>query len=180
MELIEKSGSGKKELPIRRYIIYAVLGIILIAMQMVLVNLIAIGEAVPDLLLILIVWIGIYEGYMEGILYGFVLGLLLYVASFDIVGSNALVKCVAGLFAAFFHKTDTEKQLTGNMRLLPIIFVIALLHNLVYGVFHINMRQWSFIRYFFEYSIASSLYTTAFGVFAYAVGSRNLRRPGQQ
>ncbi len=180
MEFFEKDHSGKKDFPLRRYIIYGVLGVITIAMQMVLVNLIAIGDSVPDLVLILIIWIGIYEGYMEGILYGFALGLMLDIASFDIVGSNALVKTIAGLIAAFFHKTDTkEKQLTSDMRLLPIIFVIAILHNLIYGLFHINLKQWSFIRYFFEYSIASALYTTTFGIFAYAIGSRNLRRPGQ-
>jgi rod shape-determining protein MreD len=169
---------NQKEIPVKRFILYGVLGLILALLQVTAVDLISIGSAVPDLVLLLIIWIGVQEGYMEGILFGFALGLLFDLATFDIVGTNALAKCTAGLFAGFFHKKDAEKQLVTKMNFLPVIFAISLIHNLIYGIFQVNANQWSFFRYFAEYSVASALYSTAFGIFAYAIGSRDNRRPG--
>lgn len=166
------------ELPVKRLIAYGVIGIILTLLQVSVVDLIAVGFAVPDLVLILVVWIGVYEGYMEGILYGFALGLLFDIFTFDTLGTNALAKLIVGLFSGFFHKKDTEKQLTAGFRFLPIIFIAALMHNVIYGIFRIEINNMNFIRFFLEYSVASAIYTTAFGIFAFAIGSGDRRRPG--
>ena len=175
-DLISKE-QGK--FPLRAVITYSIVGIVLLVIQMSVINLITIGNALPDIILILVIWIGIREGYIMAILYGFALGLLFDIFSYDTVGTNALAKCVAGLLAGFFHKQEEEKQLVSSLRLMPTIFFITLIHNLIYGVFHIQISEWSFVRFFLEYTIASALYTTAFGFFAYGIGSRDKRRPGQ-
>lgn len=166
----------KDEYPIKRYIIYFVLGLLLTIVQSTASDLISIGYAAPDLLLLLLVWICINEGYFIGIIAGFILGIVFDIYTYDIIGTNALAKTIAAPMMAFFHKPAAEKQLTASYRIIPIVFATAVVHNLIYGVFYITLNSVSFLQFFLEYTLASAIYTAAFGIFLYAIGAREPKR----
>ena len=79
---------------IQRYVIYALLAVVLSLVQFALLNFVEVQGITPDLLLILCVWIAIREGRFSGTVAGFLIGVTLDIVSFDLVGINAFTKKV--------------------------------------------------------------------------------------
>ena len=155
-----------------RLLVYAVVAILLTIIDIVFLNFISIGGITPDLLLILVVWISIYEGQFIGIFSGFAIGLLFDIASMDVLGTNALTKTVAALVAGFFYREGKEARIIGSISFLAIVLLCSVIHNLIYFFFYIKLSEISFLSFFLKYGIALSVYTTVFAVFGMLMKSQ--------
>lgn len=173
MKILSEAPSTRP--PHIRYFNYAIAAMILSVVHLVVLDLIRVGNFTPDLLLILIVWIALREGRFTAIIAGFLIGLLFDVVSADVLGTNAIAKTIAGFVAGSFYKEGKEDLILGSFRFLFITFATSVIHNLVYFFFYIQLSDLSFIKFFIEYGIAISLYTTVFAIFAMLI--KNPRRP---
>jgi rod shape-determining protein MreD len=149
---------------VQRYIIYAVLAIILSLVQFSLLNFVEVQGITPDLLLILCAWISIREGRFAGTVAGFLIGLTLDIVSFDLVGINAFTKTIAGFVAGSFHKEGKEMMILHGLKFLLIVFISSFIHNLIYFFFYIKLSNLTFLSFFLKYGVAFSFYTTVFAV----------------
>lgn len=150
---------------IRRYITYAIISIVLIIIDLTVLDFVAIGNITPDLILILCVWISIYEGQFIGVFAAFFIGLALDIVSIDVIGTNALTKILVSFVAGFFYKEGEAFKTIGSYKFLLIVFGTAVLHNLLYYFFYLKMSEASYLTFFLKYGIATALYTTVLGIF---------------
>ncbi len=67
-------------------------------------NILRIGGAKPDIVLIIVVWLGLVKGPDTGCSSGFLFGLFEDVDSYMNLGSNALTKTIIGFFCGFSGK----------------------------------------------------------------------------
>lgn len=157
--------------PIKKYAIYFGMGLLLCLLQISAVGLVALGPVVPDLVLILVVYIAINEGQFVGLIAAFVLGMMFDFFTLDMMGVNILAKSTAALLAGFFHREEGHKQITADYKFMLVLFLCAFLHNSIYGIINISAYKMNFVRFFLEYAVGASIYTAIAGIFPYVYAS---------
>ncbi len=150
-----------------KYIIYALLALVLSLAHIMFVDMISVGGMTPDFLVILCVVISINEGQFNGLIAGFLIGLFFDIVSFDLIGTNALAKTIVGFFAGYFYKEGFAKVTLGSFKFLFIVFFANLFNNLVYYLIFIKPSEISFFNFFVRYGLAMSFYTTVFAIFIF-------------
>ena len=83
----------------------------------------------------------------------------------NVIGSAALAKLFVGLIAGWFYKENNANKTIGSYQFLIIVYISAMVNNLVYFFIHIESDQLAFWPFFLKYGLAISLYTTVFAVF---------------
>ena len=159
----ESRKSREKQL---RFVFYSIAALLIIIFQISVVNLIEVGGLTPNLMIILVVWITLSEGQFVGLLAGFLAGLVFDIATFDLIGTNALAQTVNAFIAGFFHKVGKEDLTLKRFSFIITVFISSVSHNLVYFFLYLKLSELDFFSFFFKYGIATSLYTTVFGVAA--------------
>ncbi len=149
-----------------RYIYYSIAALLIIIFQISVVNLIEIGGLTPNLMIILVVWISLSEGQLSGIVAGFLAGLIFDIATFDLIGTNALAQTVNGFISGFFHREGKEDLTLRRFSFIITVFISSVFHNLVYFFLYLKLSELDFFNFFFKYGLATSLYTTVFAVIA--------------
>lgn len=148
-----------------RFIIYGVIAVVLSFVQMLSFDLIAIDGITPDLLIVLVAWIAIYEGRLHGLFAGFAIGLIFDLISLDVIGTNALAKTIVAFSAGWFYEAGKEDVLPGSYKFPLLVLLSAFLHNLVYYFFYIKASDLNFLNFFLRYGLAASFYTSVFSLF---------------
>ena len=151
--------------PAIRYIGYGIIAMVLSVIHVVFLRFLEVSSVTPDLLLIFTVWIALVEGQFTGMIAGFLCGVLFDVVSTDVIGTNALAKTFAGFIAGYFYRHGFIKEIIGSARFLMIVTLAGFVHNLIYNFFFLRPMQVSFIMFFVQYGVASTLYTTVAAVF---------------
>ena len=152
-----------------RYIIYAIVLLLLSVIHLTMMDFISVAGITPDLIIILIVWIALKEGHFPAIIAGFVCGLFLDIISLDVIGTNALSKLLVGFIAGFFYRMGAADSIIGSYRFIIIVLSCAVAHNLVYFFFYLKPSEVTFFTFFIKYGVAQSLYTTVFAIFGLLV-----------
>jgi len=114
---------------IRHVAIFILLIIVVIAYQTLLADLISIGLARPDLILIMIVWLTLTRDLTWGVSFGFAAGLLEDSLSPQLLGLGAILKVLAAV-AVFLtsHRVRTDSLI---IRILLVAAVVAA-HDILY------------------------------------------------
>lgn len=149
-----------------RFLFYEIAAILLILLHIVGLNFIDINGIIPDFLTILIVWIALSEGQFIALFAAFLIGLQYDVLSIDVLGTNALSKTFAAFVAGFFYSEKFKSERIGSFYFLPIVFVTAFVHNIIYYFFYIRASSLNFVDFFLEYGLWMSVYTTLISVIA--------------
>jgi rod shape-determining protein MreD len=157
----------------RRFFLYSFGSIVVIILHTTLIKFLAIGDIVPDILVIWIVYIAIREGQAAGTVAGFALGLALDLLSGHdgMLGLASLAKAIAGFTAGYFYNENKTLQTLGGYQFLVALGVVSLAHNLIYFIIFLqgtDIGTWGTIV---QYGIPTTLYTVAFGLlpmFAFA------------
>ncbi|MBI5470855.1 MAG: rod shape-determining protein MreD [Ignavibacteriae bacterium] len=146
----------------RRIVSYTLLTVLLVALHSTLVNVISIGTAIPDVLLIWIVYISITSTQLNGTLAGFAIGLLVDLISGNdgMLGLSALTKAVAGFLAGYFYNENMTEQTLAGWKFVFAVGVVSLLHNAVYFLIFLQGTEISWWRIVALHGIPSALYTT--------------------
>jgi rod shape-determining protein MreD len=158
--------------PALRFVLYAVVALILSIVHIVFLRFLAVSSVTPDLLLILTVWIALAEGQFVGMFAGFLCGILFDVVSADVPGSNALAKTIAGFVAGYFYREGFAMKQIGSYRFLLLVGLSGTIHNLLYFFFYVKPMQISFPMFFLKYGVATTLYTTVAAAFPMLIVNR--------
>ena len=114
----------------------------------------------PDIVLLLIAYIGIREGQISGTIYGFFSGLLLDFYDPHVLGINALANSVVG-FAVGYTRVGVCAE---DIRVQALIlFAATLLHDAIYFTMFSISEPAKILPTFFRYGPASAFLTALFG-----------------
>lgn len=157
----------------RRTFLYLVGSSVVFLLDTKLMKFLAIGDIVPDLLVIWIVYIAIREGQMAGTIVGFAIGITLDLLSGNdgMLGLAALAKTLAGFTGGYFFNENKTLQTLGGYQFLIALTIVSLVHNLIYFLIFLqgtDVSPWGAIAL---YGVPTTIYTTAFGLlpmFAFA------------
>ena len=115
----------------------------------------------PDVVLIVLAYIGISRGQIEGTLYGFASGFLLDVFDPDAMGINALSNSVVGFAVGYTRIGIVAEDLRVKALLL---FMTVLLHDLVFFTFA-SLPNVSVVPIrLIQVGVGTALYTTVLGI----------------
>ena len=148
-----------------RITIYVILALLISIIQVLTFDLIEIEGITTNLLIVLTVWMSLYEGRLYSLFGGFLSGLIFDIISFDVIGTNALSLTLAAFVSGFFFREGKYIQIIGSFKFPFIVLLSAFFHNLVYYFFYIDVSDLNFWSFFLKYGLASSFYTTAFSLF---------------
>lgn len=143
------------------YVRYAILLIVLAAVQKTLIWLIAVTnyDITPDVVLIGLVYISIKKGKITGSIGGFAAGLLLDFFSFSFLGLMALSKTSAGFLAGFFNSENKIERYTKSYVFVIIVFVCSLVNNVLYFSLYFQGTILGFMDVLLRYVIPTAIYT---------------------
>jgi rod shape-determining protein MreD len=147
-----------------RIFLYFLIALVFITIHLTFLDVIQISEILPDLLIILITWVTIREGRFFALFFAFVVGLGLDAASYDVLGSNALAKLVSCFVIGFFYQEEKELFILKSFRFLIILFIGAVISNLIYHLLYINFTELTVQRFIAKNVLANSFYTTVIGI----------------
>lgn len=116
----------------------------------------------PDLVIIVLVYLGLSGGQIEGTLYGFASGFLLDVYSPETMGVNALANSVVGFSVGHFRTGVNVEDFRVQALLL---FVAVVLHDLIYYLFaNVLSNPDAILGLIFGFVFGTALYTAVVGI----------------
>lgn len=155
------------------YGLYTIVALLAILIGTIASNLLSISGITPDLLLLVVVAFALHKGHFPAIVFGFASGLVFDIVSTDVLGSNALVKMLAGYIAGFFWQEGaTFQSSVGSPRYVAVTLLVGLVHNAVYYLLYTRPADISFVEFYFKNGIAAALYTTALSLLPFFYASR--------
>lgn len=104
------------------------IGLLLVALQWVVLGRLRILGAYPDAVLLYVAWLALREGRVTGMVAGFLLGFLMD-WTYDTWGVHMFVKTLTGFLVGLFPASDRETLLIRPQQAFLGGLVIALLHN---------------------------------------------------
>lgn len=149
----------------------------LLVLQTTLVQFVTIGNAVPDLALVWVVYVALTRGQLPGTILGFATGLTFdFLSGLDgMLGLAALCKTLAGFFAGYFYSENRTEQTLSTWRFVLIVGAAALLHNAIYFLIFLQGTDVGWNRALLLHGAPSSLYTTTLALIPMAVWRRKFQ-----
>jgi len=146
------------------YLKYIAVIILLVAVQKTLIWLIALSNynIAPDLVILMVIYVGIARGHIEGSIIGFLSGLMIDMLSGSFLGLSALSYTVAGFIAGYFCIKEREEFLKKYF-LVGIVFLCALIGNSIYFLIFYQGSPISVFNIFLIYVLSTTTYTTIVG-----------------
>ncbi len=149
-----------------KHIKYYLILLLLIIIQNRFIWLISISSynIFPDLVLIMVTYIGIKKGKITGCIAGFAAGILLDILAGSFIGLSALSYTLAGFIAGFFYESDPEKMRA--KRLLTIITLTVFVSSFIYYeiYFVVSPNPQSFIEIIYKFVAPTMVYTVLVGL----------------
>ena len=116
----------------------------------------------PDLVLLVLVYIGISGGRVNGAIFGFLAGFLQDTFAPEHMGINALAKSIVGFVVGSGQRGIVAESYVVQG---SIVFGAVLLHDLVYFVCYTGRDLPGIIFNLLRYGVGAALYTAALSVF---------------
>ena len=115
---------------------------------------------VPDLVLLLVVFIALTSGHLQATIFGFAIGLCQDTFAPTELGLNALINAVAGFGVGVTRGRFVADAIQVR---LTILTVAVLVHDLGYYVLHSNFPILDVPYLMFRFGLGHAVYTAAFG-----------------
>ncbi len=141
------------------YIISLLIFIPVLIIQTTFVPLISIGQTVPDMILILLVYYSISEGQIYGTLLGFVYGFCFDLVTGSLLGSTMIAKTVAGFVAGYFSSENKIDIYLMFFNFGLIVFLSALVDQIIYSFFSAIDISSNVLLIFFQNAFLPAFYT---------------------
>jgi rod shape-determining protein MreD len=148
------------------------ISVLLMTLQTTIVTFTSIGNIVPDILLIWIVYIAVTEGQMKSTVIGFLIGLTMDLVSGQFLGLSALTKTIAGFLAGYFYHENKIEITLGNYQFMVIVAVASLVHNVIYFVIFTQGSDVGLVTAIVEFGLFSTIYTTIVAMIPMFIYSR--------
>lgn len=139
---------------------YIGLILLLLLVQIAAIPLIGIGDVVPNIVLIGIVFIALRYGQLPAILFAFGSGLLFDLFVNDVIGLSSLSQTIAAFAAGLYYSDEKAEEAGMNFRFLFITGLAAFLYNTIYILAYFRDITAELGRIFLLHGVGSMLYTT--------------------
>ncbi len=121
----------------------------------------------PDIVILLVIYMGYSRGHIPGMVSGFFSGLVLDILSGSFIGLTALSYCISGFTAGYFYRQSAESSNKKNSFLL-IIFTCTMIAYTIFYIIYFQGSGIGFAEIFLKHVISTTLYTLVFGlIFAF-------------
>lgn len=141
------------------YLISILIFIPALIIQTTVVPLISIGQVVPDLILILLVYYSITERQIYGTVLGFVYGFFFDLVTGSLLGSTMIAKTVAGFTAGYFSSENKIDIYLMFFNFGLIVFLSALIDQIIYSFFSAFDISSNIFLIFFQNAFLPAFYT---------------------
>lgn len=147
------------------YLKYAIFFAVLIVIQVSFIWLISISKynITPDLVIILVIFMGYTRGHIAGMVSGFVSGLILDILGGSFIGLSALSYSLAGFISGYFNRQLSEKA-ERKTSMIAIIFICTLISYSIFFGIYFQGSTISYPEVFLTYVITTTFYTSVFGL----------------
>lgn len=142
-----------------QYIISIVLFFPILLIQLTVVPLLSVNAAIPDLILILLVYYSITEGQIYGSLLGFIYGFFFDIITGSLIGSTMIAKTLAGFTAGYFSSENKRDQYLIAYNFSLIVLLCSLIDSTINAFFSSIDFNSNIFTLFFEHSILPAIYT---------------------
>jgi rod shape-determining protein MreD len=139
----------------------------LLIIQTTVIPLFAVYNAVPDLILILLVFYSISYGQIFGTFLGFGYGFLFDLITGSLLGSAMLSKTMTGFIAGYFSNENKRDLYLRSYIFSFIVFLCAVVDSIVYSFFSSAELQRNFLLLFFEQGLLPGLYTSVISIIVF-------------
>lgn len=156
----------------RKNLRLALISLVLLTFQTTIVTFMSIGNIVPDVLLIWIVYVAVTEGQIKSTVTGFCTGLAMDLVSGQFLGLSALTKTIAGFLSGYFYHENKVEVTLGNYQFLVIVAIASFVHNVVYFVIFTQGSAVGFMKAVIEFGVLSTFYTTVIALIPMFIFSR--------
>jgi len=145
------------------YIKFALFFGVLIFVQVTVLDLISISRynISPDLVLLLVIYLGISRGHISGMIYGFLAGLTLDILSGSFTGLSALSYTISGFIAGYFHRAPGESSI--KFSFVGIIFMCAAICYFIYFAIYFQGSGLPISEIIVTYVLTTAAYTSVIG-----------------
>lgn len=151
----------------RRIFVTILLIIACFLIQTTIINYIALGSIIPNLLIVITSAIGFIRGKKEGMLTGFLCGLLIDIFYSNLIGYEAFIYALIGYGNGYFHSIFYDEDVK-----LPLALIAGseFVYGLIIYVFSFLLRsRFNFSYYFLNIMIPELIYTFLITIFLYQV-----------
>lgn len=147
-----------------KFIYYSIATLLICVLQLSFSFLISVKGIIPDLLILLIIWITLRDGKIVGLISAFCIGLLYDYLSLNIFGVNAFTKTLVAYVAGFFYKENEFMNIVKSNKIFIIVLLSTFLHNIIYYLLMINLTDSNLWNIYFKFVFGSLLYTFIFSL----------------
>lgn len=145
--------------------IYPVLFFIpLLILQTTVIPFFSLFNAIPDLILILLVFYSIRYGQIFGTVLGFGYGFLFDLITGSLLGSAMLSKTTAGFIAGYFSNENKRDIYLYSYIFIFIVLLCSIVDSIVYAFFSTADIQRNFLLLFFEQGFLPGIYTAVISI----------------
>ena len=132
------------------YLIESAVALLLVILEVFASRYLTFAGAMPDLVLIFLVYVVITKGQLVAQISGFLLGLLIDILSSGTLGAHALSLTIAGFLLGYFYNEEVSKQRLRNWPFLLFVFAASILNSIIYYLFFTLGSGLSFVDYAVE------------------------------
>lgn len=152
-----------------KYLIPLVIFIPVVIIQLTVIPFISIGEVVPNLILIAVVFISISYGQIFGTVTGATYGLLYDLISGNLLGSNMLSKTIAGFIAGYFSGETKRDKYLYTYSFTIVVLISSLADAMIFSFFSVIDFDTNFLLVLFNHALMPSIYTAIVSILVVVV-----------
>ncbi|GEM_PF-1130356 len=127
--------------------------------QVTIIELIAINQIKPDLVLIALIYITLREGQIPGIIYSFFAGVILDILGNGIIGSNSFSKVIVMFVVGYFHDPFSITSFRIDLRFPLIVLISAIVDRILYIFITLSLDFNELINLMIGYGILPAIFT---------------------
>ena len=150
---------------------FAALIILAIIFQTFFASLISIEKVMPDIFVILVVYLTLTKSLSHGVVFGFIAGIAEGSADPNLFGLSALLKILLALTVFVF---STRLRLESNSARVVVVFISVVVHNALYFLVSYGLDYHLLMYYSFKYALLDAVYSAVIAVILVYLSVRKL------
>jgi rod shape-determining protein MreD len=148
----------------RSYLFPFLLFFVILLLQTTIVPFASVGGAVPDLILILLVYYTLKHSQIYGTVLGFIFGFLFDLITGSLLGSSMLSKTIAGFTAGYFANENKFDVYLKSYTFSLIVLLCAVVDSIIYTFFSSVEISASLLELFLSQGVFPGVYTSVISV----------------
>ncbi len=131
----------------------------LVIIQLTIIPFVSLGNIIPNLIVILLVYFTINNGQVFGTVLGAILGLLFDVVAGGILGTAMFSMTVAGFVAGYFYNENKIEYYSSSIIFLLIIFLTAFVESFIFLIISSSEIKLSASHLILEQGVLPAIFT---------------------